>query len=548
MKLHSPPPLASRRLNPGKTSFWILCLLLLVLIVGHAWVAEDAFITFRVVDNAVHGYGLRWNVDERVEVFTSPLWLLLHLPIRALHPNIFLGTIVFSVLCAGAAVAFAARSASKSRGVTAVTLILPLVLSKGFLEFSTSGLENPLSFLLAALFSWILLTRGRRPEATPWFGLTCIASLATVNRMDTVLVYLPALGYLLFTRRRHVRWAAILGGALPFLAWKAFSLLYYGFPFPNTAYAKLGTGLSRWVYAKQGLFYLLDFPRRDPAAFLVTATVAAGVVVALARRRGGILTFLGLGALAYGAYVVSIGGDFMTLRFWSLPFFLSIIILHAVMPTHASARRLAAIAVCLGGAKLATVWTEPAVTVQGNSVQRVWQSIEDERLAYVEGHALFSFRREPRFRLSAPPVEPVSPRVVMWWAVGLKPYMSGPQTVVVDAVGLADPLLARLPALRRETLFIGHFRRGIPRGYMEARLTENWSYIADDNLRQYYEKLRIITAGPLFQRERWRTILAFHRGRYEALRRKFLASEEPYAPVEDGKWLFLKKPDGSQEP
>ena len=29
---------------------------------------------------------------------------------------------------------------------------------------------------------------------------------------------------------------------LPFVAWEGFSLLYYGVPFPNTAYAKLNTG------------------------------------------------------------------------------------------------------------------------------------------------------------------------------------------------------------------------------------------------------------------------------------------------------------------
>ena len=32
---------------------------------------------------------------------------------------------------------------------------------------------------------------------------------------------------------------------LPLLAWELFSLLFYGFPFPNTYYAKLNTGIPK---------------------------------------------------------------------------------------------------------------------------------------------------------------------------------------------------------------------------------------------------------------------------------------------------------------
>ena len=38
-----------------------------------AWVADDAFITLRTVDNLLAGYGPRWNVVERVQTYTHPL-------------------------------------------------------------------------------------------------------------------------------------------------------------------------------------------------------------------------------------------------------------------------------------------------------------------------------------------------------------------------------------------------------------------------------------------------------------------------------------------
>ena len=37
---------------------------------------DDAHITFRTVWNFVHGYGLTYNPDERVQAYTHPLWML----------------------------------------------------------------------------------------------------------------------------------------------------------------------------------------------------------------------------------------------------------------------------------------------------------------------------------------------------------------------------------------------------------------------------------------------------------------------------------------
>ena len=59
--------------------------------------------------------------------------------------------------------------------------------------------------------------------------------------MDTFLILVPALVWILYENgtMKMLIYAAL--GFLPFIFWELFSLLYYGFPFPNTAYAKLGT-------------------------------------------------------------------------------------------------------------------------------------------------------------------------------------------------------------------------------------------------------------------------------------------------------------------
>jgi len=45
--------------------------------VKNAWLSDDAYITLRTVYNFIHGYGLTWNVGERVQTYTHPLWMFL---------------------------------------------------------------------------------------------------------------------------------------------------------------------------------------------------------------------------------------------------------------------------------------------------------------------------------------------------------------------------------------------------------------------------------------------------------------------------------------
>ncbi len=39
--------------------------------------SDDAYITLRTVDNFINGYGLTWNISERVQAYTHPLWMFL---------------------------------------------------------------------------------------------------------------------------------------------------------------------------------------------------------------------------------------------------------------------------------------------------------------------------------------------------------------------------------------------------------------------------------------------------------------------------------------
>ena len=53
----------------------LLLLVFLAVLVRTAWISDDALISLRTVLNVTHGYGLTFNIGERVQTFTHPLWL-----------------------------------------------------------------------------------------------------------------------------------------------------------------------------------------------------------------------------------------------------------------------------------------------------------------------------------------------------------------------------------------------------------------------------------------------------------------------------------------
>ena len=87
-------------------------------------------------------------------------------------------------------------------------------------------------------------------------------------------------------------------------------------------------------------------------------------------------------------------------------------------------------------------------------------------------------------------------------AAGLR---EGAALHIIDVCGLADPLLARLPARRDREWRIGHFEREIPMGYLDSIRTQK-NEIIDPATRNYYEAIKLVTQGPLFSWERMKMI------------------------------------------
>ena len=83
-------------------------------------------------------------------------------------------------------------------------------------------------------------------------ALALLASLLAFNRLDVGLLVLPALLHAAWLLRLPA-WRPLLVGFLPLIGWLLFSTVYFGFPFPNTAYAKLAVGIPAGELFAQGL-------------------------------------------------------------------------------------------------------------------------------------------------------------------------------------------------------------------------------------------------------------------------------------------------------
>ncbi len=311
----------------------VLSILLPAAVVGvmtwqRRWISDDGFINFRVVLQLVAGNGPTYNLNERVEVGTSTLWLAFVTLGKLAAPwaevgevMVWLGTgfVTLAMILLGLAGLHLVPARSQvvlPLGTAALAGLSP------FWDFGTSGLETSLTFCWIAACLWALARRWANrprhplPAWRPW-PVAVLIGLGVLVRPDLALVSLVFGIMLLGQSERRIRgWLGSAGLALAIpVAYEIFRMGYYASLVPNTALAKANASVV------QGLLYLFDYSATYylylPAAVALVFFVA-GVARAVQDRDGG-LAALWLGPLiaagVHGAFAVSVGGDVMHARF-----------------------------------------------------------------------------------------------------------------------------------------------------------------------------------------------------------------------------------------
>jgi arabinofuranosyltransferase len=527
----------------------------------NGYICDDAFISFRTVDNFINGYGLRWNTLERVQTFTNPLWILmmsiLYYPFHWFHAmedttKMYFISMALSYGISLTAVLFiSAYLVRLQRYATLIILLGVLFSSKAFVEFTSSGLENPLTYLLIVLFYVPYFSNEEQSRPKFIVQLLAIASLSFMNRQDTVLLFVfPAAAICFDAFKMHGRKAIglLAAGLFPAWGWVIFSLIYYGFPFPNSYYAKLGLSPAS-VVLEQGMSFFFSVIISDP---LTAGAIFSAILVSVLRKdRRNLLA--GMSLLAAVLYVISTGGDFMGGRFVSAPF-LSAVLLIALgapaakpgIPLNESRRkkekkasrrplidflkrnRLRLTVVSLILYTILTPLAPAKTPFQAGFLksERYGKKLFDlpNALGNIYQNSSYYYASNPMFyskgefpfgNLNFHMIRACrhcrilreEPKPALIEGGGIVGFCRGPRHQLIDPQAITDPLLARLPMPDLTKGFVpGHFTRPVPAGLLESYI-DNRNEVKDPDLKVYYDKLFMVTRGPVFSLTRFKYIL-----------------------------------------
>jgi arabinofuranosyltransferase len=522
----------------------------LVILVRTAWLSELSYLTLRTVEHAASGYGLRWNINERVQVFDHPLWTLLLLAGRLLTGETYYTTFVISLGLSAATVILVLQSAAAAEGVVLGAVLLAT--SWAFVSYSTSGLEGPLAHLLIVLFCRASLLPRRRSRGTT--RAAALAGVAGITHPATLVVTLPALlgraawrrdaGPLTDahetrdgqTEQPHGPIGAVRDGegraptevgpyraepgrsqsgqdvagspgswllaCGPLLAWGLFAAFYYGTPVPTPVLAEWTehAGVLNRVAAAGRMFAYAV--RHDP---ITIAVILAGIT--LAWRGGSHHRALATGLAGYIAVLALWAGDGMPGRWLALPFLVTTMLVGQQPAVERPLVFGGTLAVALALAAVPSLTTIRS-DVRFGTPSELSPGRDSRASDYRATGLLLDIRQW------YPPTHPEAKRGDVAWQdpnrVRTSPhpaffaFAAGYGVHVIDVTGRTDPLLARMPP-GAGTTFPSGAPRSVPEGYV-ASLPNRRNAIASRTLAAYYDRVRLVTRGPLL--DPWRLVAA----------------------------------------
>lgn len=494
-----------------KGALWLGIGLVLAVIIRTAWQSDDAYITYRCIDNALHGHGFTYNIAERVQAYTHPLWALLQMVVIVFTGEVYFSGIFLGILFSTLTLWVLAKRLTRNP-FHFLFAALALLSSSAWVDYTTSGLENSLSYFLLAVFmaEWLGEKRLIR--------LCLIASLIILNRMDMLLLVAPALFATWWPQRSLRTVGQVMLGFLPFILWELFATFYYGFPFPNTAYAKLNVGIPSGELFQRGLHYLGASLLNDLPTFLLPV-LAIGLGFIRRRPR---LPALAIGVALYLGYIIKIGGGFMEGRFLTGPVLVGVVIIWDWLAGQWGKKANS----ILGGFSLLLVVVAiiqgPASILTGADFQRdrkdiiTSKGVADERAYYYPQTGLLNVLAEPERPIhewisNGYQMKESGNNFYVAQNMGFMGYAAGPDLYLIDGYALTDPFLSRFPPMYNPGWRAGHLPRAIPEGYLEG-LPFDENRVVEPDLHQVYKELKLVTRGDLWSWNRIKTIVSLNMG------------------------------------
>lgn len=473
----------------GWSAFWFLC--------------DDAYIAFRYVAQSHLGHGYVWNPPpfRPVEGYTSFLWVALLdgiWRVFGLSPPQAANRV--SLLCSWASLglvfAMALRlplspKTAPLRLSLVALILLGTVTNRTWLAWTSSGLETAMWTTLLLTWTWLATARGGRP---PW-AMAAVAALLALTRPDGLL-FVAATGAwvgLVAWRSRDARALLAMTPFLAVAAHLAWRLRTYGYPLPNTYYAK---HLGAWP--DMGLLYLQNFAIEY--AFWIWGAL---VVLALLRVAWSGPWTVGAPLVAavsltahFAYYTLIVGGDHFEFRIYH--HLVPLVLL--TFPWACDRLGLpgkATVGLLIGMLALGTVipWTHWAHTRHAVGHKDVgsfrypvarhlpgplawyaqpWDRTHRELLSHFVGIRHQGHKTYARYQVGRFPsleegsrIAPDGYPVLRHSSVGV-PGWTMPHVAIIDTLGLNDAVIARTPSTRPpEKRKMAH-DRSPPPGYVDC--------------------------------------------------------------------------------
>ncbi|MCR5627331.1 MAG: hypothetical protein K6F99_08435 [Lachnospiraceae bacterium] len=505
-----------------------------ILVLLLSWQSDDAYHGYVMSKHFAAGDGLVYNAGERSTASTCPLFTIIISLVFCLTREMFFTSLIVCTIFSTAAAYILFYKFCRSREQIIISF-LAMVGSVAFMSYTSSGLENCLLFFLSALFL-VVLSEHETYKSRDLLKLAVILSGLAMARMDSVLIFIPVIVWIYLAKRDNVPFIQAVGiailGLLPFILWEVFATFYYGFPFPNPAYVKLGTGIPELEYVKKGIWYIIYTFIRDQVVLLVP--VASVILSTLLKRPRYI--FLSSGLALYVLYIIRIGGDFMMGRHFTLIFFVGLCQFMILQNKESSYlerirkyRNIFNMVVL--GSVVSTLTFGAMLGSQYMLGHKYSSFISDEREYYSYWTGFYnnvvSLATTGRLCVSdgwnneAPDELRQQGKTggIVENAAGIVVYNNS-DLYLNDTYCLGDPFLSKLPAKYDPNWRVGHLRRAVPEGYRES-VQNNDNEIVDPDLHEYYDKIRLITRGHLFDPESIQTIIKMNTGQYDHLLKNY---------------------------
>lgn len=491
---------------------------LLVLYAYHllvtAWVSDDAMITMKVVLNFANGYGAVYNVGERVQAYTHPLWFFLLSIVYFISGDFRLSPYYLSIFTSLLVFILFLRS-YRNNFIALLVGSATFICSKSYIDYSTSGLEAPLAHLLILyLFikgtkiedsiadctkSAVKSDKTKEQTCKNLKNLYLISSLIFITRQDLIILIIPYVLYLTLklkpSKKSFIK--SFIIGTLPASLWEAFSIYYYGFPFPNTYYAKLHSGAPLINYLERGIEYIASLFLFDPfAAFMLIFCILYKI------NKKSSSQAISFGILLYTLYIIYVGGDFMAGRFFTPLIFFGVLKLKDLKFKNLKNEAIFCIIVIISASLNALLKKPGFLFVDG-----WYYTICDERMNYRKFRNLknairefHDYKRPQKWNFTG-----YVESITMDGASALPIISAGPNKYVIDLYGLSSSLIARLPYNGLGEFRVGHNLRILPSGLKES-IDSGENVIQNKEIHDYYDHIKRVISGKLNSKERFKSI------------------------------------------